>query len=719
MAKLSSTKDKTKTARKKQLTARQKEIIQILTRFTASHPVTVAMISEMMGVSSRTILREIPHVEKWLSQNDFHFVRKPGVGLILEESVENQKLILELLEIESVHKDYSKEERRRRILGELLYAQEPLKSYYLLSKFQISEGTLSSDLDDIAKWLENYSIRLIRRPGLGVMLESDEGNYRQAIANVVYESMDEHEIMQLVCGEATATEGILSVHNRVFDLLDRSMMGQIEQILMDCAKRLHLCYTDSAYVGLIVHISLAVKRIQNNEKIEMDLEKLQKLMMLPEFSVAEEIGDRLQEAFSISIPRSEVGYITMHLSSARIWPSSYRGGRSVDRVSLRQLVTEMIDQVEDELGVLLHDSDSLLEDLCSHMEPAVSRLTMGVQIENSQLENIREEYPAVMQAAEHACQNILCPELELERIPESEVAFLAMHFGAAMEKKLLQLGRVSVMVVCPTGVGTSRILEASLKKEFPTIDVRGTLSMFRINPEELRKQGVDMIISTVQLETEFPWIAVNPILQAKDRRQIESILQSAQGMKSEIAQLPGDKPMTLDEIAKITQFGEELLQMAKDIRFDVLYTARSREEIIAKAGTLFATDDRMAADIEARLFERDQIADTYVRQLHVLLLHCRTDMVEHAKAGYIRLEPPVYEDGKVIFGALVMLAPEEGEDDVGGELIGAFGSLLVENKTLLDQLRGGDWDGSQLSIEAGLSAYYRQKVRKRLGVEGK
>ena len=103
--------------RKTKLTSRQKDIIQILTKFTASRPVTVGMISEMLGVSSRTILREIPHVENWLTQNDFHFIRKPGVGLILDENVENQKLILELLEVESVQKDYSKEDRRKRILG--------------------------------------------------------------------------------------------------------------------------------------------------------------------------------------------------------------------------------------------------------------------------------------------------------------------------------------------------------------------------------------------------------------------------------------------------------------------------------------------------------------------------------------------------------------------------------------------------------------------------
>ncbi|MBO8434846.1 MAG: HTH domain-containing protein [Tyzzerella sp.] len=46
------------------LTSRQKAIIQILTQFTATNPVTVSAISEKLKLSSRTILREMPKIEK-------------------------------------------------------------------------------------------------------------------------------------------------------------------------------------------------------------------------------------------------------------------------------------------------------------------------------------------------------------------------------------------------------------------------------------------------------------------------------------------------------------------------------------------------------------------------------------------------------------------------------------------------------------------------------
>ncbi len=705
---------------KARLTSRQKEIIQILTRFTSSRPVTVAMISETMGVSSRTILRELPHVEQWMQQNDFHFVRKPGVGLILEESVENKKLILELLEIECVRKSYTKDERRRRILGDLLYAQEPLKSYYFVSELGVSEGTLSSDLEEIERWLRTYGIRLIRRPGVGILLEGQESSYRQAIANLVYESMDENRIMQVLHGEMQNEINNVAIQNKVFGMLDRAITSQVEEILQESAKRLGLRYTDSAFVGLIIHISLALTRIANNEKIEMEREKLQQLMLLPEFSVAEEISDRLKETFRVPVPLSEVGYITMHLSSSSIWPADDRRARGIESMRLRQLVRQMIEQVEQELGVILHDSDRLFEDLVNHMSPALSRLSLGIALENPQAVSLEEEYPEILQATRNACK-VLCDELSLPVVPDSEIAYLAMHFGAAMERKMQSMKRVSAVVVCPTGLGTCRILEAGLEKDFPNIAVRGAISVFRIDTERLRRQGIDLIISTVELTVDYPWICVRPVLQAQDKRRIESMLAILQQKSDPQARELQQQRIKQDDIALITQLGAELMDLTGHLAFDTLKAVRSREELIAAAGRLFAQDARAAADIEGGLYERDRLADTYLKQMNILLLHCKTNMVQHARFGYLRLEPPLYEDGKIIRGATVMLAPDSDTDgnSVHQQLIGAISARLIEDKTLLNLLYNGDWEQSRSAIERGLNVYYKNILKKRLGVEGK
>ena len=87
-----------KTSSSHTLTSRQRDIIRILSK-TAGNPIPVGAVSEKLDVSSRTVLRELPAIEKWLDENDFTFIRKPGVGLSIDEDPESIKLLQELLDI--------------------------------------------------------------------------------------------------------------------------------------------------------------------------------------------------------------------------------------------------------------------------------------------------------------------------------------------------------------------------------------------------------------------------------------------------------------------------------------------------------------------------------------------------------------------------------------------------------------------------------------------
>jgi mannitol operon transcriptional antiterminator len=146
-------------SKRKHLTSRQASIIQLLAK-SAPEPVTLSAISQKLEVSSRTVLRELDAVEHWLDENDFRFVRKPGVGLAIQEDADTLNLLQELLTVEQVQPSFSRKERRRQLLGMLLAAKEPIKSFVFRSQFQISEGTLSSDLDALEQWLRPlYQVR--------------------------------------------------------------------------------------------------------------------------------------------------------------------------------------------------------------------------------------------------------------------------------------------------------------------------------------------------------------------------------------------------------------------------------------------------------------------------------------------------------------------------------------------------------------------------------
>ena len=158
-------------SKKSGLTKRQKEIIKILADFTADNPITVQTISEKLKLSSRTILRELPRINEWFDENDFHLIKKPRVGMYVDEDQETRKFLQELVQMDHRKNAFTKEERQDRILAELFTDEEPLKYFYFTSLFHVSDGTLSSDLDEVDQWMEHYNLSLIRRPGLGISWE--------------------------------------------------------------------------------------------------------------------------------------------------------------------------------------------------------------------------------------------------------------------------------------------------------------------------------------------------------------------------------------------------------------------------------------------------------------------------------------------------------------------------------------------------------------------
>ena len=73
----------------KELSANARKLIEQLLSLPQGW-VTTAALAESIGVSRRTVLRELPAVEQWMQAAGAHFVRNPGKGLLLDEAPERR-----------------------------------------------------------------------------------------------------------------------------------------------------------------------------------------------------------------------------------------------------------------------------------------------------------------------------------------------------------------------------------------------------------------------------------------------------------------------------------------------------------------------------------------------------------------------------------------------------------------------------------------------------
>ena len=71
---------------------------------------------------------------------------------------------------------------------------------------------------------------------------------------------------------------------------------------------------------------------------------------------------------------------------------------------------------------------SLRDNLFTHLRPMLLRVREQIHMDNPQLDTIQREYPQLWAATRAACDTVEM-ELALPHIPDSEAAYLAMHFA--------------------------------------------------------------------------------------------------------------------------------------------------------------------------------------------------------------------------------------------------------------------------------------------------
>lgn len=699
--------------KKKKLMSRQKQIIQILTKSTNKNPITISTIAEILNVSSRTVLREMPKIEEWLDENGFNFIKKPGVGLIIDESLENQQLILELLEVENVQKEYSKEERKRIILSELLIVKEPLKLFYFTNQLKVSEGTLSNDLDGIEDWLRAFDIKLIRRQGVGIYLEGNEKNYRKVLSDILYRTLEEKELIKLLkksLNSPSSENSIeFSIENRMLNFIDRTIIKGIEKIVSELEEKFNFKLIDSDYIGLVVHISLAVQRIKNGEKISMDKSSLSELEILPEFAVATEITEKLEKVFTIEIPKDEIGYITMHLKGARLRLNKVENDIDLDNLDIKQISNYIITEVENDFNIEIINKQKLSKDIYNHLVPAISRMSMKLNIRNPLLENIKEQYSEIYHSCENACE-ILKKITKIDKIPESEVAYIAMHIAAAIEENLKN-ENLSVVIACPTGVGTSKLLGVNIKKEFPNLDIKNSISVINIDTKKLKDDGIDFIISTVDLDVDYRYICLNPMFLQKDKIKLKEFIHrySKQRITKKIIkkELKCDK----DKIKNITNLGTEIISILEEVRVREINNVKTVNDLIGIASSVFAENVNHAKEIKKLLLEREEKSSTYLNGFNMMLLHCKDKKITSCKFGVIRLNEKLIEDGKEINFAIISLIPEKNTQ-TQINIMSHINGEIIERESLRNSIMKISEEELTSIIEKILGDLYRKELKR-------
>lgn len=466
------------------LNARGKKILNLL--LTRSEYVTLNSIAQALNVSKRTIYYDIEKINLWLTEQhlpELEIIRDRGIYIPSSE----RNLIQNLLESGNSEQVYyfSPEERVKCMICYIIYSPEAVYIEQLTECFDISRNTIFADLKIVTKQLEQYGLTLEYHPKKGYYIYGDEVRIRAVFA------MCFNEMQTLFTGSCV----------KFFS------MGQIQEyyeMLLEIEKELELDYVKESLLSIAVLIPLAYR---HSRPIYFPGLKQEEVLKTKEYKA-------VQSHFQDLMPDEQL-YLTLHLLGARIniVPDEYF--ESSSKTYVRDLTRELISEFEKIACISFENRKELERALFVHLNTSMYRYMFGIQIGNVFDDDIMNEYPDLF-----AITKIVSRRLEEELgtpIPDSEIAYLTLHFGAAIKITDPTVNQLRILIICVNGISTGNMLKHEIQKLLPFAEIIGV----RAAAELMNAQEIcDLIISTVKINSVVPVITVHPILTEFDRKCI-------------------------------------------------------------------------------------------------------------------------------------------------------------------------------------------------------
>lgn len=207
--------------------------------------------------------------------------------------------------------------------------------------------------------------------------------------------------------------------NEMFNRNDNKFVGLCEELICQISNKLGEELSENIHIGLIDHISIALKRLANGESIEnpflVEIETLYSI----EFELAKEMVVKLEEQTKILIPDGEIGLIALHIHSAR------NNGKLSNTIKYAYIGNSAIETVEDLMDIEINRKSLDYARFLTHLRFAIERILKDVKIENDFLDLIKIKYKKSYKVAKVVA--IIIEEALNKKVTSDEIAYIAMH----------------------------------------------------------------------------------------------------------------------------------------------------------------------------------------------------------------------------------------------------------------------------------------------------
>lgn len=655
---------------------REKLILQILLK-NIGEALSIKEIAKATKIKERTLYREIKNLEDSLQRLGIELVKEKS-RYILKGNVSS--LDSSLFETNFEDYAYSTETRLTLILC-FLILNEDTSIKDISEKLMLSYNTVASTITTIEKILFDYKLTLIRKKGQGIEIEGKEVDRRVLL-------------ISLLCNEIRDEEFFTRLNNR--DILSSNPF--IKFLNFDLIKKVfyenkHLdvfnLYTDSSIKKILISLNVVFLRISYTTEIKENFTAQEYNSIISLLNASKEIVD-------FDITEDIIQFLIKILKTCRLIEQlSYFNDKY--SYTLVYKINLLIKYVSEKMNVDFTQDTNLSSGLIAHVESAIKRYQMNLTEENDELlefvlKNYNELYLII--------KSELLVVFDEINFNSTELSYIVIHFASSFEQ-IYRKNFIRALVICASGIGSSKILGSQIRKNIPEIkNLEYTI------PSKVTKSLVnnyDVVISTIELEQDIDYLLIPTILKEKDISLIqERILASRSFKRNDFVK--SEDSFNIDKLGSACQI------ILKNTEYIVADNTKNNEEILDNIFENSASVINNKEGIVDSLLDRHNKSSVVIPNTDIALFHtldkelAEPFIIICSLNNVLAMKDAMGEEQRVEY-FIIMVSPNEQEYT---ELLSQISIAILDDKIFGEALTSKNKNFILTKVELILKNYILQ-----------
>lgn len=655
---------------------REKFILQILLK-NIGEALSIKEIAKATKIKERTLYREIKNLEDSLQRLGIELVKEKS-RYILKGNVSS--LDSSLFETNFEDYAYSTETRLTLILC-FLILNEDTSIKDISEKLMLSYNTVASTITTIEKILFDYKLTLIRKKGQGIEIEGKEVDRRVLL-------------ISLLCNEISDEEFFTRLNNR--DILSSNPF--IKFLNFDLIKKVFYenkyldvfnLYTDSSIKKILISLNVVFLRISYTTEIKENFTAQEYNSIISLLNASKEIVD-------FDITEDIIQFLIKILKTCRLIEQlSYFNDKY--SYTLVYKINLLIKYVSEKMNVDFTQDTNLSSGLIAHVESAIKRHQMNLTEENDELlefvlKNYNELYLII--------KSELLVVFDEINFNSTELSYIVIHFASSFEQ-IYRKNFIRALVICASGIGSSKILGSQIRKNIPEIkNLEYTI------PSKVTKSLVnnyDVVISTIELEQDIDYLLIPTILKEKDISLIqERILASRSFKRNDFVK--SENSFNIDKLGSACQI------ILKNTEYIVADNTKNNEEILDNIFENSALVINNKEEIVDSLLDRHNKSSVVIPNTDIALFHtldkelAEPFIIICSLNNVLAMKDAMGEEQRVEY-FIIMVSPNEQEYT---ELLSQISIAILDDKIFGEALTSMNKNFILTKVELILKNYILQ-----------